>query len=389
MSDICVNTEDIITWRRHIHQHPELSFKEVETSRFIADLLTQWGIDVKHPTPTSVVGTLVGTKPTEPGQALKHVALRADIDALPLQEKTGEPFQSVNDGVAHACGHDAHAAMLLGAAQALSRMTSEFAGTITFIFQHAEEENPGGAIELVRKGVLEGVDAIFGIHVMNQKLGTVDVHKGAASTIAGGFFCTIQGQGSHGSMPQNSIDPLLVGAEIALILNTIVGRNVDPSHMNIVNVGSFQCGEAPNVIPDTARLGVSLRSDSNEQYKVLCDHATGIVTNLCEANGATVDYEWVDAYPVVMNNEALCDIAFAAAQKIVGEGAYYGDATSASEDFAYYAAEIPGCFLFLGAGTADDGLPFMNHHPKFNINEECLPIGAKLHCQVALDFLAG
>lgn len=382
MVDITVPVDDIIKWRRHFHKYPELSFKEFETSKYVADLLESWDIEVQHPTETSVLGILKGGK----GDG-KVVGLRADMDALPLNDETGEEFHSVHEGVSHSCGHDAHTAMLLGAAKTLADMRDEFAGTVKFVFQHAEEQNPGGAIEIVKSGAIDDVDGIYGIHVMNQKLGTVSVHKGAASTIAGGFYCTIQGQGSHGSMPQNGIDPLLVGAECVLALNTIVGRNVDPSHMNIVNVGAFKSGEAPNVIPDTARLAVSIRSDNDEQYGIMCKRAEEIIDNICKANGASAEYQWAPAYPVVINDEHLCDIAYAAGQKVIGDDAFWGPGTSASEDFSYMAKHRPGCFLFLGAGTKDDGLPYMNHHPKFNINEDCLEVGAKIHVATVLEFL--
>ncbi|MFJ2033259.1 M20 family metallopeptidase [Streptosporangium sp. NPDC087985] len=378
-----IPTADIVSWRRHIHENPELSFKEFTTSSFIAELLTGFGIEVQRPTRTSVLGVLRGGR----GDG-GTVALRADIDALPLQEETGLPFSSKTAGVMHACGHDAHAAMLLGAAKTLTGLRSDFAGTVKFIFQHAEEVPPGGAQELVKAGVLSGVDGIFGIHVMNQKLSTLSIHKGAASTAAGGFFLKIQGRGSHGAMPQNGIDPVLVGAEIVLALNTITSRNTDPANMNVVNVGVFQSGEAPNVIPDTAKLGCSIRTASDADWELMARRAKDIVAGICAANGAEYAFQWFDNYPVVQNDSRLADLAHAAARKVIGDAAYFGPGTSASEDFAFYTGIVPGCFLFLGAGTHEDGLDFANHSPKFDIIEDCLPIGAAVEVQIALDFLA-
>jgi len=349
----------------------------------VAEKLEEFGIEVQRPTETSVLGILKGGK----GEG-KVVALRADMDALPLNDETGEEFASVVEGVSHSCGHDAHTAMLLGAAKTLADMRDEFAGTVKFVFQHAEEKNPGGAIEMVEAGVVDDVDGIYGIHVMNQKLGTLSVHKGAASTIAGGFFATIQGQGSHGSMPQNGIDPVLTGAQAVVAMNTITSRSVAPANMNIVNVGRFVSGDAPNVIPDTASLGVSIRSDNDDDYAVMTRRASEILDGVCAANGASVEYQWADAYPVVINNDELCDIAYEAGQKVIGDDAFWGPGTSASEDFSWFAKKVPGCFLFLGAGTEENGLKYMNHHPKFNINEDCLEIGAQVEVQVALDFLA-
>lgn len=348
------------------------------------DLLKEWGIETQRPTETSVLGILRGGK-----GAGRTVALRADMDALPLQEETGEFFSSTVDGVMHACGHDAHTAMLLGAAKTLAERREEFAGTVKFVFQHAEELNPGGAIEIMGTGVLDDVDGIFGIHVMNQPLGTLSIAKGPASTIAGGAFCTINGQGSHGSMPQNGIDPLLTGAQVVSALYTIPSRSLDPQRLNIVNVGRFQSGDAPNVIPNSASLGVSLRSTNDDDYALMVKRCEEITHGICAANGATADFQWVPTYPVIQNDPATADIALAGARKVIGDKAYIGPGTSASEDFSYYAQKIPAAFMLLGAGDAEDSdLHFMNHHPKFNINEDCLPIGAALEVGVALEFLA-
>ena len=378
-----VPASDVIDWRRHIHAHPELSYKEHATADFVVEKLTSFGLTPERPTETSVTVLIEGRGPG------RTVALRADLDALPLQEETGDSFASTVDGVMHACGHDAHTAMLLGTAQVLSGLTDSFDGAVKLIFQHAEETPPGGAKELVGQGVLEGVDAIFGVHMANQATGTISVRKGVTSTVAGGFFATIKGQGSHASMPQNGVDPVLVAAQITVALNTIVSRNVAPDHMNVVNVGMIKAGEAPNVIPDTARIGVSMRTVADEDWEVLRTRATDIVENTCAAYGATATFEWADGYPVIVNDDDVAQIGFEAAVQALGQDKVsWGPGTSASDDFAYFAREVPACFVFLGGGTAEDGLPYMNHHPKFDIKEEALEAGVRTEVQMALNYLA-
>jgi amidohydrolase len=374
---------DIIRWRRKIHANPELSFKEVETSKFIADTLSGLGgIEVSRPTETSVLGVLHGQRPG------KTVALRADTDALPIGEETGLEFASRNKGVAHVCGHDTHTAMLLGTASVLSGMTDRIAGTVKFIFQHAEEEPPGGARELVAAGIVDDVDAIFGLHVMNQDTGTIHVAKGAASTSADGFWLTIQGRGSHGSMPQDGIDPVLVGSQLVLALNTIVSRSVDPSHMVVVNVGTFQSGEAPNVIPDTAKLGVSIRTKTQTDRELVHRRAEEIVKGICDTYQATYDINWILGYGVVHNDPDLADLAVHAAAKAIGEtNAAIGPGFSASEDFSAYTDKVPGCFITIGGGTAADGMRYQNHHPKFDIHERALANGTRTEVQIVLDML--
>jgi amidohydrolase len=288
----------------------------------------------------------------------------------------------------HACGHDAHTAILLGSAAVLTGMREQLAGTVKFVFQHAEELAPGGAKELVAAGVIDDVDAIFGLHVMNQEPRTVEVVKGPASTSADGFFLTIQGRGSHGSMPHHGIDPVLVGAQLTVGLNTIVSRSIDPSRTAVVNVGTFQAGEAPNVIPDTARLGVSIRSRTQEDREILRRRSEEIVKGVCESYGATYEIEWIDGYGIIQNDPNLADVTLRAAAAVVGNAnASLGQPHSASEDFSAYTDRIPGCFFTLGAGTSAEGLPYFNHHPKFDILEEVLADGTRTEVQIVLDLL--
>lgn len=382
-TDFKIPEANIIQWRRHIHANPELSFKEFKTSDFVAQTLKDFGdIEVNRPTKTSVVGILKG------GQPGKTIALRADMDALPLQEETGVDFASKNHGVAHACGHDAHTAMLLGTAKVLSGMKDRLAGTVKLIFQHAEELPPGGAQKLVKAGVLNGVDAIFGLHIMNQKAGTIQIAKGAATTISSRFHLTIQGRGSHGSMPQDGIDPILVGSQIVLGLNTIPSRSIDPRHIAVVNVGAFNSGNVPNVIPETAKLGVAIRTKNKRDTEIVHRRCEEIIKGTCESYGASYNVKWVPEFGMVYNDPALVDLVLKAARKAIGEeNVSIGPASLGSEDFSAYTAVVPGCFMFFGGGDVSDGLPFRNHNPKFNILESVMANGTRVEVQIVLDIL--
>ncbi|WP_422936038.1 M20 metallopeptidase family protein [Sinomonas sp. P47F7] len=378
-----IDEDALIAWRRDIHAHPELGFHETRTSGLVAELLEGFGIEVARPTPTGVVGTLRGSRPG------RSVALRADMDALPVLEETGEPFASQTPGLMHACGHDAHTAMLLAAAKTLAGLRDELAGTVTFLFQHAEEQPPGGAAELVAAGALDGADGVFGLHVMNQKAGTVTITRGAASTAYDGGQLTIQGRGSHGSMPQHGIDPVVVGSEIVLALQTVVSRSIAPDHFAVVTVGSFNSGEAPNVIPDTAKLALSVRTTDPADRETVRRRVREVIAGVCAVHGATYTLDWEPGYEAIQNDDGAAELAFAAAATALGEDRVaWGPATSGSEDFSAYAARVPGCFLFFGGGDESEGFPFQNHHPKFNVTESALAAGARLEVQIALDFLA-
>jgi len=372
----------IVDWRRQIHANPELSFQEHDTADLVEKALADLGIKPIRLTPTSVIADLKGA-----GSG-KTVALRADMDALPIQEETGLEFASKNPGVMHACGHDAHTAMLLGTAVTLSKMTDRINGTVRFLFQHAEEVPPGGAQEMVQAGALEGVDAIFGLHVMNERAGTVTVRPCLASTAADGFDLKIYGRGSHASLPQNGIDPTLVGAEIVLALNTIASRSTDPRHTVVVSPGTFHAGEAKNIIPDTAQIGVTFRTVEPEDRALVRRRCEEIVKGICEANGADYELEWETGYDIVNNDPALTQLALKAARTALGEeNAAVGPAGLASEDFSAFSNEVPACLAVLGGGTVEDGLPYENHHPKFDIIESCLAAGTRTEVQIVLDYL--
>lgn len=375
-----IPVEKVIEWRRHIHQNPELSFQEKATSAYVDSILTSFGnIEVLRPTPTSVVGILRG------GKTGSTVAFRADMDALPVTEETGLPFASAIDGVMHACGHDLHTAMLLGTAATLSSMQSQVKGTVYFIFQHAEEQIPGGSQPIIDSGVLNDVKAFFGMHVFPYKeagaIGVLPV--GAASTNADAFYLTIQGRGSHGSTPNLSIDPVVTGAEIVTALQTIVSRNVPPGEMAVISVGKFQSGTVSNVIPDKAQLDGTVRSITESTRQLLAERIKAIIDNIAKANGATYTLDYQTGYPAIENDRDLTDVARASAIDILGnEKVFDASRMTASEDFAKYREIAPICFLTLGTGPG-----YMNHHPKFSPDESSMISGIKVQVQVVLDYL--
>jgi amidohydrolase len=375
-----VPVDKVIEWRHHIHQNPELSYKEINTSAFVANTLRSFGnIEVIQPTATSVIGILHGSKQG------KTVAFRADMDALPVQEETDLSFASSVAGVSHACGHDSHTAMLLGTAATLSKMQKDIHGTVYFIFQHAEEQVPGGAQEIIQTGALKGVNAIFGLHVFsNYLVGHIGIlPKGGASTNMDNFFLTIQGKGSHGSMPQLGIDPIVTGVEIVTALQTIVSRNVTPGEMTVVSVCKFQSGNAPNVIPDKAELAATIRTISEPTRQLVAERIKAIIDNITKANGATYKLDYIFSHSSIQNDPALTILVKGSAKKILGENnVFEAPRLTVSEDFSHYKDIAPEYFMILGVGDGP-----ANHSPKFNLDENALSNGVKAEVQVILDYL--
>ena len=375
-----IPAEDLIKWRRHIHANAEVSFNEENTSLYVEGILKELGnIEIIRPAKTSVIGILKGPKPG------KTIAFRADMDALPIQEETGLAFASKNEKVSHACGHDAHTAMLLATATTLSKMQKQIKGTVYFIFQHAEEQSPGGAIDIVKSGALKDVEAFFGMHVLpNFPAGHIGIlPNGAASTTSDEFSLSIIGKGSHGSMPHLGIDPIVIGAEIVNALQTIVSRNVPPGEMTVVTIGKFQSGDAPNVIADKADLGATIRTTTDATRELVENRIRSLIDNISKAHGATYKLDYIHNYPAIQNDTTLNAMVRKSAASAVGEGnVFKAPMMTASEDFAYYKEVAPECFLTLGVGNG-----VANHNPKFNIDESALLNGVKTQVQIILDYL--
>lgn len=369
--------EDVLRWRRHIHAHPELSFQEHKTADYIADALASFGgLTLTRLTPNSVIADLEGAYD---GPCF---ALRADIDALPIQEENDEAFCSTVPGVMHACGHDAHAAMLLGAAKVLTQCQSMLHGSVRFIFQHAEEVPPGGAQELVDLGVLDGVEKIFGLHVMpNFPTGEVGLKEGVFCASTDNFDITIVGKGGHGSMPHLCIDPVVIGAEVVTALQNVVSRRTDPLQVPVLTIATFQSGESYNVIPERIKLAGTLRTHHDSVRQQVPQQMEQIIAGITAAHGAQFTLTWTRGYASGNNHPEACAIARKVISATLGDQALREIAHPlfGGEDFSSYQQKVPGCFLFIGSGNEHIGATYGVHNPRFRLDEAALQTGVRLH----------
>ncbi|MCC7181082.1 MAG: amidohydrolase [Acidobacteria bacterium] len=384
----------VVAWRRDFHQHPELGMQEVRTSKIIADHLRSLGMEVQTGIAgTGVVGILKGAKPG------KVVALRSDMDGLPVTEQVDLPFKSTQKamwngaetGVMHACGHDNHMAILMGAATILSRMGSELPGTVKFIFQPAEE-GPGGAEPMVKAGVLENpkVDAVFGLHVFPYTAGTIVYRSGPLMASADEFTIEIIGRQTHGAVPWGGVDPIVIGAQIVVSLQSIVSRAVNIAQAPaVVTVGKFAGGNRSNIIPDKVELVGTVRAfDEGDRTKIR-QRITDIATKYAEAAGATAKVDFGLGYPVTTNDPALTDKMAPTLQRVAGPGkAIVGPLTGTAEDFSYFQQQVPGLFFFLGVTPPGrEATAAQNHSPLFFADEAALPVGVRALTSLAVDFL--
>ncbi len=373
----------VIAWRRHLHAHPELSFLEYNTAQFVYDALRPLpGLEVSRPTRTSVLAKLVGKKPG------KTIALRADMDALPIQEEHDFDFVSQAPGVMHACGHDGHTAILLGVAMVLSELTDDLTGEVRLIFQHAEELYPGGAEELVRAGVMEGVDVVLGAHLWAPlPVGLVAVTPGPLLAAPDTFHITIRGSGGHAAEPQKTVDPIAVGAQVVVNLQHICSRYKDPFLPGVVSVTQFVAGTADNVIPETSLLAGTVRTFDRELREQIPEQMKRIVQGVCAAHGATMEWEYQLGYRAVVNNEAVTDRLRAILLREFGEsGVTVAKPTMGGEDFSAYLAKVPGSFFLIGAGNTAAGIVHPHHHPRFTVDEAALAIGVRAYVRAVVEW---
>ncbi|KVG11853.1 amidohydrolase [Burkholderia vietnamiensis] len=372
--------------RHHIHHRPELAYEEHETAALVAHKLEQWGWQVTRGVGgTGVVGTL------RVGDGARSIGIRADMDALPIVEATGLPYVSGTHGKMHACGHDGHTTMLLGAAQQLAK-TRNFRGTVHLYFQPAEEHGvDSGAKKMIDDGLFERFpcDAVFGMHNHpGAAPGVFLTRRGPFMSAGDKAIIKIEGVGGHAARPHLTVDPVVVAASIVMALQTIVARNVDPSQPAVVTVGSMHAGTANNVIPSGARLELSVRSFSPDVRALLKRRIVELAESQAASYGATADVEYIEGYPVVVNTDAETDFAAQVARELVGDAhvVEQADLLMGSEDFAFMLQQRPGSFVRLGNGAGEDGC--MVHNPKYDFNDRNLPIGAAFWTRLVERYLA-
>ena len=365
---------EFIQLRRDIHAHPELGFQEHRTAALVADKLRQWGYEVHTGVGvTGVVGTL------RRGKGSARLGLRADMDALPMQEAPGKAWTSVNAGCMHACGHDGHTAMLLAAAQAIAQ-ADDVDGTLHLIFQPAEEGG-GGALRMMQDGLFErfACDAVFAMHNMpGVAAGHLVFRDGAAMASSDYATITLQGKGGHGAMPHLAQDPLVAAASIVMALQTIVSRNVDPQHTAVVTVGAMHAGQANNVIPDEAVLELSVRALDPEVRRLLAQRIRELVQAQAQSFGVQVRVDWREGYCVLVNTERETEFARRVGAGLLGEARItrQGPALTASEDFAFMLQHVPGSYVFIGNGGREEPGGCSVHNPHYDFNDDILAIGA-------------
>jgi amidohydrolase len=374
---------DIVSYRRHLHANPELSFKEFQTAAFIKEKLTEWGISFSVMANTGVVGLIKGDLPSD-----QVIALRGDIDALPIIEANDKPYVSTNPGVMHACGHDVHTSSLLGAAYILNNLKAEFGGTVKLIFQPGEETLPGGASLMIAEGVLESPkpQSIIGQHVLPMlSAGKVGFRSGIYMASADEIYVTVRGKGGHAAQPQQNIDPVLITAHILVALQQIVSRNADPRLPSVLSFGKVIANGATNVIPNEVKLEGTFRT-LNEEWRAEAKRLMKkMAEGIAESMGGSCEFNIMHGYPFLVNEEKLTASARGFAEDYLGEENVVDlDIWMAAEDFAYYSQVTDACFYRLGTGNVEKGTSYSVHHPNFDIDEDALKISTGLMAYIAL-----
>jgi amidohydrolase len=383
--EILALKDEVINLRRDIHMHPEIGFEEKRTSSLVANYLQELGIEVHTGIAgTGVVGLLKG------GTEEKTILLRADMDALPIQEMNDVPYKSRNSGVMHACGHDGHTAILLVAAKVLSRHRNDLKGNVKFVFQPCEEK-AGGAIKMIEQGVLENpkVDYAFGLHLWNfLEKGTVNIKEGIFMAEADRFIIRVKGKGGHGAYPHKSIDPVLIASHIVVALQSIVSREIDPLDSVVVTVGKISSGNAFNIIPEVAELVGTVRALNKEIGKAMPARIERIAKNIAKAFGGEAEVEYYFEYPPLVNDGGSAEFVRRIAVEVVGsENVREAQISMGGEDMAYFLERVPGIYFFLGSMNKEKGLDKPHHSAHFDFDEDVLPIGVEMHVKIAMDML--
>jgi amidohydrolase len=380
--------DELVAVRRDLHQHPELGFEEVRTSGIVAERLRALGLE-----PRTGVGRTGVTALLRGGRPGKTVLLRADMDALPIHEENDTPYRSKTDGKMHACGHDCHVSILLAIAKRLTAEAKDLAGNVLFVFQPAEELGgpKGGAEAMIKEGALDAKpDAAFGLHVWQDlPLGTIGVTTGPWMAAVDEFTVTVKGKGSHAAMPHVSRDPVLCLAHMVTALQSIVARNTDPFHQAVVSVTQLRAGSAFNIIPETAWMNGTIRVFDPGVWTDLPGHFERIVRGVAQALGCEAQVNYERGNGPTINDKAMCEFARAAAIEVAGAEHVRDDVrTMGGEDFSAFLAKVPGVFIAVGSRNEARGLVWDHHHPRFDVDEQSLAIGAEVLLRTAKKFLA-
>ena len=377
-------SEQVTHWRRYLHENPELSFQEENTSQFIYETLESFGgIELSRPTKTSVVGRIFGKQPG------KVIAIRADMDALPIQEENTTEYISKNPGVMHACGHDGHTAMLLGAAKVLSECKDEIQGEIRLFFQHAEELFPGGAEEMVQAGVMDGVDAVIGAHLWAPlEIGKIGVVYGPMMASPDTFYITVKGKGGHAALPHQTVDSIAIASQIVTNLQHIVSRNTDPLEQLVVSVTKFTGGTTHNVIPGSVEILGTVRSFDAGIRQSVPKTMERIVKGITEAHEADYDFDYEFGYRPVINDHQVTQVIEDTIVEVYGEKTLDRmKPNMGGEDFSAYQQKAGGCFFYIGAGNPEKEAVYPHHHARFEIDEDALEKGVRIFVHAAFKLL--
>ncbi len=379
-AEILTLSEDLSRWRRDFHRHPEIAGMEHRTVSVIRQFLENLNLPVWSCAGTGLISVLEGAI------AGKTVALRADMDALPIMEEGVKEYISENPGACHACGHDGHMAILMGVARVLAQRTNDFRGKVVFLFQPAEEKLPGGAQQMIAEGALQGVNAIFGLHLWQSlPTGAVACLRGGMMAATDEITITVIGTGGHGALPHVAVDPILAACHIVVNLQSVVSRNVDPLKAAVVTIGKIEGGFAHNVIPSRAVLHGTVKTFDREIQSMIETRIGEIVENTSRAFGAKGLLKYRRGYPAVINDESMSDLVLRVAAKVLGpDKLVRTDPVMGGEDFAFYLEQVPGALIFFGMG---DGTRYPHHHPGFDIDEKALPQAVLLLSSLVLEYL--
>ncbi|MBA1333654.1 MAG: N-acetyl-L,L-diaminopimelate deacetylase [Firmicutes bacterium] len=379
-------TDEVIRIRRDFHMNPELGNEEVRTSGIVAGVMEERGLEVKRGIAgTGVVGLLEG------GEEGRVVALRADMDALPIQDLKDAEYSSRCAGKMHACGHDAHMAVLLGTAMVLTELRRKLKGKVKFIFQPAEETT-GGAKRMVEEGVLDNpkVDAVFGLHVSPEiQTGWPGIRYGVANACSDAFGVLIKGKAAHGANPEKGTDAIAIAAQLINAYQYIVSRQIDPLKPGVLTIGTISGGTQANIIADEVKLTGTIRTLHENVRETIIERMESIAKNLCRGMGGDCEFLVIPGYPSLVNDDHMVKVVETAARKVVGNNLLYIDSPRLGvEDFAYYLQKVPGAFWRLGTGNKKKGIECIPHNPYFDIDEDALAVGVAINTQIVLDFLA-